>query len=630
MDRTGLLTDRYELTMLDSFVRDGSAGRPAVFEAFARRLPEGRRYGMLAGLGRLLEAIERFSYDADELAWLQEEGVIGAETARWLADFRFSGDVDGYREGDLYFPGSPILSVTGTLGECLVLETLVLSVLNHDTAIASAAARMVDAAQGRPIIEMGGRRTHEEAAVATARAAYLAGFATTSNLAAGRRYGVPTAGTAAHAFTLAHDTEADAFRSQVEALGVDTTLLVDTYDIADGIRTAVAVAGTDLGAVRIDSGDLAEESHKARQLLDGLGATSTRIVVTSDLDEFVITALADAPIDGYGVGTRVATGSGHPTASMVYKLVAIADGPDAPLRPVAKKSKDKGSVGGRKHPFREYDADGILVAEWFTAQDAPPPGSGARPAQIPLIRAGEVVHRPGLDEIRDFAAATLATLPSEARTVAAGPAYLTASLREESTMNDTSTPRALIVVDVQNDFVEGGSLGVTGGREVARRISAHLAAHAGDYAVVAASRDWHHAGDTNGGHFHAPGEEPDFVTTWPVHCVQGEPGSDYAPELATDAVTHHVVKGMGEPAYSAFEGVTAAGESLGDLLREAEVTDVDVAGIATDYCVRATALDAARAGFRVRLLDGLHAGVAADSSTAALAELAAAGVEVAP
>ncbi|GAA4099814.1 nicotinate phosphoribosyltransferase [Nocardioides kongjuensis] len=630
MDRTGLLTDRYELTMLDSFVRDGSAGRPAVFEAFARRLPEGRRYGMLAGLGRLLEAIEHFTYDADELAWLQEQGVIGAETARWLADFRFSGDVDGYREGDLYFPGSPILTVTGTLGECLLLETLALSILNHDTAIASAAARMVDAAGGRPIIEMGGRRTHEEAAVATARAAYLAGFATTSNLAAGRRFGVPTAGTAAHAFTLAHDTEADAFRSQVEALGVATTLLVDTYDIAEGIRTAVEVAGPGLGAVRIDSGDLAEESHKARQLLDSLGATSTRIVVTSDLDEFVITALADAPIDGYGVGTRVATGSGHPTASMVYKLVAIADAPGEPLRSVAKKSKDKGSVGGRKHAFREYDDNGTLVAEWFTGQDAPAPGPGARPVQVALVRAGEVVHRPTLAEVRSFAARTLATLPADARTVAAGPAYLTTSLRDEpreETAMDTT--RALVVVDVQNDFVEGGSLGVSGGREVAERISRHLADHAGDYAVVAASRDWHHAGETNGGHFHAPGEEPDYVTTWPVHCVQGEAGSEYAPELATAAVTHHVVKGMGEPAYSAFEGVTADGERLVDVLRSAGVSEVDVTGIATDYCVRATALDAVRAGFRVRLLDGLHAGVAPDSSKAALEELAAAGVEVA-
>ena len=366
-DRTGLLTDRYELTMLDSWVRDGSAGaHSAVFEVFARRLPEGRRYGVLAGLGRLLPLIEAFTFDADEVAWLEEQGVVGEQGAAYLRDFRFRGDIDAYPEGDLYFPGSPVLTVRGTLGEGIVLETLVLSVLNHDTAIASAAARMVTAAAGRPIIEMGGRRTHEQAAIATARAAYLAGFASTSNLAAGRRYGIPTVGTAAHAFTLAHESEEAAFRSQVEAQGAGTTLLVDTYDIAEGIRTAVRVAGPALGAVRIDSGDLAEEAVKARALLDELGATSTRVVATSDLDEFVITALADAPIDGYGVGTRVATGSGHPTASMVYKLVAVSDSVDGPLRPVSKKSKDKVSLGGHKTAWRQYDAAGLLVRETFT------------------------------------------------------------------------------------------------------------------------------------------------------------------------------------------------------------------------------------------------------------------------
>ncbi len=632
---TGLLTDRYELTMLDSWVREGSVEHRAVFEMFARRLPPGRRYGVLAGLARLVALIEDFTFPTAEIAWLQDQGVISPATAAYLADFRFRGDVDAYREGDLYFPGSPVLTVSGTLGECVVLETLALSVLNHDTAIASAAARMVTAADGRPLIEMGGRRTHEEAVVAAARAAYLAGFASTSNLAAGRAYGIPTVGTAAHAFTLAHASEEEAFRSQVEALGAGTTLLVDTYDIAEGIRTAVRVAGPGLGAVRIDSGDLAEEAARARALLDSLGATSTRIVATSDLDEFVITALADAPIDGYGVGTRVVTGSGHPTASLVYKLVAVADEPgaDAPLRPVSKKSKDKVSVGGRKVAWREYDAAGVLRRETFTAGDEPAP-AGLRAVQVPVMRSGQVVHAPPVSEIRRFTAAAVASLPPGARAVAAGDAYLTVSHHEEeeSTMTEPTQPsrgrRALIIVDVQNDFVEGGSLGVDGGREVAARISEHLAAHADDYAVIAASRDWHDAGSTNDGHFHAPGEEPDFVTTWPVHCVSDEPGSDYAPGLDTAAVTHHVRKGMGEPAYSAFEGVTDDGARLADVLRAAGVTDVDVTGIATDYCVRASALDARQAGFAVRLLDGLHAGVAPATSAAAVEEMAAAGVRI--
>ncbi len=617
----GMLTDRYELTMLSSWVTDGSVHNQAVFEAFARSLPDGRRYGVVAGLGRLLELIEGFTYTDDEVAWLEAEGVVNPETAAYLRDFRFSGDIDAYREGDLYFPGSPVLTVSGTLGECVVLETLILSVLNHDTAIASAAVRMTTAAAGRPLIEMGSRRTHEEAAVAVARAAYLAGFDSTSNLAAGRRYGIPTVGTAAHAFTLAHKSEELAFRSQVEAHGAGTTLLVDTYDVSDGIRMAVKVAGPGLGAIRLDSGDLAEEAHRARQLLDELGATETRITVTSDLDEFVITALADAPIDGYGVGTRVATGSGHPTASIVYKLVAVADAPgaDAPMRSVAKKSVDKVSVGGRKTAFREYAGD-TLVREAYTVDSTDVPG---RPLQVAAMRAGRIVHRPTLDEIRAFTAQQIATLPAETTNVSAGPPYLTVNVGIGR--STSMTQRALIVVDVQNDFVEGGSLAVAGGRDVASRISAHLASHADDYVAVVASRDWHDPASTNGGHFH---DQPDYVTTWPVHCVSTAHGSDYAPELDQSHITHHVRKGMGEPAYSAFEGVTDDDRRLTDLLREQGVTDVDVVGLATDYCVRATALDAHSSGFEVRLLDGLHAGVAPETSESAIAELTAAGVEV--
>lgn len=196
-------------------------------------------------------------------------------------------------------------------------------------------------------------------------------------------------------------------------------------------------------------------------------------------------------------------------------------------------------------------------------------------------------------------------------------------------MNTTGhTKKALVIVDVQNDFVEGGSLAVTGGRDVATRISSHLADHADDYVAVVASRDWHDAHGTNDGHFAEPGSDPDFVATWPVHCVSTTAGSDYAPELVTDRVTHHVRKGMGVAAYSAFEGVTDDGATLQQVLDDLGVTDLEVTGIATDYCVRATVLDARRAGFGVRLLDGMHAGVAPDSSAAAVAEMTEAGVVV--
>lgn len=405
---TALHTDHYELTMLEAALRSGAADRSCVFEVFARRLPEGRRYGVVAGTGRLLEAIQRFRFDGRVLADLSERRVVDGPTLDWLAGYRFGGDIRGYGEGECYFPGSPILEVRGSFAEAVLLETLVLSVLNHDSAIASAASRMVTAAAERPCIEMGTRRTHEESAVAAARAAYLAGFASTSNLEAGRRHGIPTAGTSAHAFTLVHDSEKAAFAAQVAALGTGTTLLVDTYDIAEGVRLAVEAAGPDLGAVRIDSGDLVAQARSVREQLDGLGATRTRIVVTSDLDEHAIAALAAAPVDAYGVGTSVVTGSGAATAGLVYKLVEV-DG-----RPVGKTSVGKPSRGGRKWALRRRGPDGIAVEEVLRVGRAPVDDGDDRPLQVRLIEGGQVVGAEPLAAARDRHQRSLDELPATA------------------------------------------------------------------------------------------------------------------------------------------------------------------------------------------------------------------------
>jgi nicotinate phosphoribosyltransferase len=407
---SALFTDRYELTMVAAALADGTAGRDCVFEVFARRLPHGRRFGVVAGTARLLEELPHFRFGDDELAALRTQGITDQRLLDWLADFRFSGDIDGYAEGDLYFPGSPVLTVRASFAEGVLLETLALSVLNHDSAIASAAARMVAAACERPCIEMGSRRTHEEAAVASARAAYLVGFASSSNLEAGRRYGVPTTGTSAHAFTLLHDDEKSAFQAQIDVLGPGTTLLVDTYDVDQGIRTAVEVAGPELGGIRLDSGDLPTLATHARELLDSLGATRTRIVVTSDLDEYAISGLMAAPVDRYGVGTSLVTGSGAPTAGMVYKLVER----DGVL--VAKKSKDKVSVGGRKHAVRRHDAEGIAVAEVVSSRPIEHE-DGDRDLVVPLVRGGEFVSpRTPLDALADARAhheRARAALPAE-------------------------------------------------------------------------------------------------------------------------------------------------------------------------------------------------------------------------
>ncbi|MGV1089082.1 MAG: nicotinate phosphoribosyltransferase [Mycobacterium sp.] len=413
-----LLTDKYELTMLAAALRDGTVHRRSTFEVFARRLPDGRRYGVVAGTGRFLAALTDFVFDEQALASVAS--FLDTATLDYLRTFRFRGDIDGYAEGELYFPESPVLSVTGTFGECVLLETLALSILNHDCAVAAAAARMVNAAGGRPLIEMGSRRTHEQAAVAAARACYLAGFAGTSNLEAARRYEVPALGTSAHAFTMLHTTadgpdEPAAFRAQVAALGVGTTLLVDTYDVHDGVANAIAAAGTELGAVRIDSGDLGMLARQVRAQLDGLGATGTRIVVSGDLDEYSIAALRAEPVDTYGVGTSVVTGSGAPTAGMVYKLVEV-DG-----LPVTKRSSHKQSRGGRKAAVRLSRPSGTIVEE-VVHQAANPPAAtdSARVLTVPLVRAGEVLAPSDLTAARDLVAAGLRSLPWEGLSLSHG------------------------------------------------------------------------------------------------------------------------------------------------------------------------------------------------------------------
>ena len=414
MTSTALLTDRYELTMIDAAMGSGTHDRDCVFEAFARRLPTGRRYGVVGGTGRLLDLIADFRFGDAELEFLRENRVVRDATLDWLADYRFRGTIRGYAEGDCYFPGSPLLVVEAGFAEGVILETLVLSVLNFDSAVASAASRMVVAADGRPCVEMGSRRTSEGAAVAAARAAFIAGFTASSNLEAGRDWGVPTMGTAAHSFTLLHDSEEAAFRAQVAALGPGTTLLVDTYDIERGVELAVEVAGTGLGAVRIDSGDLPSTVAAVRAQLDALGATSTRITVTNDLDEHTIAALRAAPVDSFGVGTSVVTGSGAPAAGMVFKLVARR-GDDGQWVGVGKTSEGKATVGGRKVPVRML-RDGVAVEERILV-DEPPTALDGRPLHVDLVTAGETdrafTGREGVQRARERHALALAELPAD-------------------------------------------------------------------------------------------------------------------------------------------------------------------------------------------------------------------------
>ncbi|HJG40817.1 nicotinate phosphoribosyltransferase [Bifidobacterium pullorum] len=422
-----MMTDMYEYTMLDAALKDGTANRKCVFEIFTRHLPEGRRYGVVAGTGRILDALERFHLDDDDLRFLSDRKIVSAETIAWLERFHFSGSIKGYREGEMFFPNSPVLQVEGTFGECTLLETLLLSILNYDCAVASAASRMVTAAKDRPCMDMGGRRTNEWSAVAASRAAVVGGFQGTANLLAAQLYGLKAIGTAAHCFTLVHDSERDAFISQIDALGRNTTLLVDTYNIEEAVKTAVEVAGPELGGVRIDSGDLAALAQRVRNQLDALGATNTKITVTNDLDEYALAALQTAPVDSYGVGTRLVTGSGAPTCAMVYKLTE-RENADGVMQPVAKKSKDKATVPGRKLAFRSYEynlADCEHVISGAEDQLAAfRPEEGWKDLLVDFVDHGQIdATWQGHDAImaaHDYRAKALAELPITAQSLMRG------------------------------------------------------------------------------------------------------------------------------------------------------------------------------------------------------------------
>jgi nicotinate phosphoribosyltransferase len=383
---TILKTDLYEFTMLDAALYDGTAHRNCVFEVFTRKLPPGRGWGIVAGVGRLIHALGNFIPTAEDweyLKRLEKQGIISDAVRKYFYDFKFNGRIWAYKEGGMFFPYSPVVRVEGTFAECILLETLVLSIMNHDSAIASAASRFRCAAGKALLVEMGSRRTDEESAVHAARAAYIGGFDMTSNMEANRRYSIPVAGTHAHAWVLGHKSERasnefESFAAWFRKAGPKTTILVDTYDFIGGIERAIrahdAVFGEDAipeFRVRLDSGDPVQTAAAADALLKSQERTrKIGMVITGDLDEYTIAEIASrghyVPTPSYGVGTNLVTGLGEPTCGFVYKLVEV-DG-----LPVSKKSEGKGYAGGRKVAYRLFDREtGDPLAERLFVGEMP-------------------------------------------------------------------------------------------------------------------------------------------------------------------------------------------------------------------------------------------------------------------
>jgi nicotinate phosphoribosyltransferase len=418
-DRSPLLTDLYELTMLQAY-RAGGMNDTAVFELYVRALPPGRNFLLAAGLEQVVEYLLALRFADDDLAWLASTGRFDAGFLDSLRGFRFSGDLDALPEGTVAFADEPLLRVTAPLAEAQFVESRVLNLVHLQTLVASKAARCVLAAGGRPLIDFGFRRAHgAEAGLLSARASYLAGFAGTATVEAGRRFGIPVFGTMAHSFVQAHDDEAAAFAAFARAQPGNTTLLIDTYDTAGAARKVVALAksGVAVQAVRIDSGDLGAHAREVRRILDDGGLAATRILASGNLDEERVEALVagGAPIDAFGVGTRMNVSADAPFLDCAYKMCEYAG------RPRRKRSEGKASLPGRKQVFRRFDASGAMTGDTLAlAGDE----AGGVPLLEPVLRSGvRVGPQPSLEALRQRARTQIAALPARLRALAPAPPY---------------------------------------------------------------------------------------------------------------------------------------------------------------------------------------------------------------
>jgi nicotinate phosphoribosyltransferase len=421
---SALLTDFYELTMLQAYFSRGM-DETAVFEFFVRRLPDSRNFLVAAGLAQVIDYLTRLRFDADELAWLRASGKFDPAFIESLQEFRFTGDVDALPEGTIFFADEPAIRITAPLREAQFVESRVMNLLHYQTLVASKAARVVSAAQGKRLIDFGLRRAHgAEAALLSARASYIAGFDGTATTCAGPLFDIPLFGTMAHSFVQAHDHETDAFATFARAFPENTTLLIDTYDTEAGAQQVVRLAhwlreeeDIRIKAVRIDSGDLGATAQRVRHILDAGDCRDIGIFASGNLDEYAVQSLLEqgAPIDGFGVGTRMNTSSDAPYLDCGYKLVEYAG------LPCRKRSTGKATWAGCKQVYRRYDAHGVMVGDTLTLQHDVLRGEAL---MQPVIRGSMLLAPPPpLREIRAYAQSQLAALPASLRALTAAAPY---------------------------------------------------------------------------------------------------------------------------------------------------------------------------------------------------------------
>jgi nicotinate phosphoribosyltransferase len=423
-----LLVDLYELTMAQVYFRR-KKDTWSTFDLFARQLPAHRSFLIAAGLEDILAYIRDLRFTADSIRYLKSLGLFSADFLRYLAGFRFTGDIWAMPEGTVVFPHEPIVRVTAPIMEAQMVEGFLLNTINLQTMIASKAARVVLAAQGRPVYDFSLRRTHgADASIKVARSSYLAGVRGTSNVLAGKLYGIGLSGTMAHSFVMAFPGELEAFRAYADVFGNGTILLVDTYDVSEGIRNAIRTArelkarGKRLSGIRIDSGDLLKTARLARKALDAAGLPYVKIVGTGNLDEFAILRIVDskAPVDSFGVGTHMGTSSDAPVLDVIYKMSEVTD-TRRRFVPVMKFSKGKVTFPGRKQVFRRTGASGMFTKDILGLEKEQISGI---PLLVPVVKKGALRYRvPGLERSRRFAAESLARLPAQLKRIDRGGSY---------------------------------------------------------------------------------------------------------------------------------------------------------------------------------------------------------------
>jgi nicotinate phosphoribosyltransferase len=435
---SGLLTDLYELTMAAGYLQTGFDAR-ATFELFARHLPPRRNYLVAAGLEQALEFLENVSFTPDEIGYLRQHPMFRAirrEFFDYLAEFRFTGDIWAMPEGTLAFPGEPILRLTAPIIEGQIMETYLLAMFSYQTMIASKAARVVKAAEGRQIVDFGARRAHGiQASLLAARAASIGGCLGTSNVLAGQQFGMNTYGTQAHSWVMAHETEPEAFQRFLDVFPEGSVLLIDTYDVRSAIREIIA-GGRKPAGVRLDSGDLVKDSRWVRRELDRAGWKDVKVFASGDLDEFKIARLVaqGAAIDSFGVGTALATPGDAPHLNMIYKLVEVERG--GQVREAAKFSHAKATYPGRKQVFRRVAANGEFTGDTIALADEPPP-NGDEPLLIEVMRSGRrLAGSEPIASLRDRCMASLRKLPRRYRQIERSAVYPVRYTKRLTAMRD--------------------------------------------------------------------------------------------------------------------------------------------------------------------------------------------------